>query len=348
MLLVAGPVTAHHSNAPHFDSTKPITLVGVVTMFRLVNPHAYLYFDVTGADGKVAHWNCEMTSATVLRRAGWTAELFAPGAVVTVEAIAARRDPNGCSLTSAVLKDGTRLERSGVITNGTVAATRNADASALEARNLTTLSGNWITSGGGRGGGRGGARGGAPGGENEFIKLMTDAGKAAAEKYDDRYDDPALRCSPSSIQRAWGEPGGVSEITQTSGRITIKHEYMDTVRVVDLRTRKHPTTVKRSLSGHSVGWFEGSTLVIDTTGFAAGVLLPHPGVMNSDDMHVVERLNLSVDGKQLIRSYEITDPKFLAAPITGTSNWTRSALPLATYNCTELSGINNVRAKAAK
>jgi hypothetical protein len=177
---------------------------------------------------------------------------------------------------------------------------------------------------------------------------MTPAGKAAAEKYDDRFDDPALRCSPSSIQRAWGEPNGVSEITQTPDRVTIKHEYMDTVRVVDIRTRQHPTTVKRSLTGHSVGWFEGSTLVIDTTGFAAGVLLPHPGVMNSDAMHVVERLSLSADGGQLIRNYEVTDAKFLAAPITGTSSWTRTTTPVSTYNCTELSGANNVRPKTVK
>lgn len=339
LVLMASSADAHHSSLPHFDPTKPVTLAGVITGFKLVNPHAYLYFDVTGQDGKVTHWNCEMTAGSVLHRSGWTGELFAPGAVVTVNAIAARRDPNGCSFTSAVLKDGTRIERSGAITRGGIVA-KNADAATPQARNLTTLSGTWITTPR--------AGGGGPGSDNPFIKLMTAAGKAAAEKYDDRFDDPALRCSPSSIQRAWGEPGGVSEIVQTPTTITIKHEYMDTVRLVDLRTRQHPAAVKRSLTGHSVGWFEGSTLVIDTTGFASGVLLPHPGVINSEDMHVVERLSLSADGNQLVRNYEVTDAKFLAAPMTGTSSWTRTALPLSTYNCTELSGVNNVRPKAAR
>lgn len=140
----------------------------------------------------------------------------------------------------------------------------------------------------------------------------------------------------------------MSEITQTATTVTIKHEYMDMVRVVDLRMRTHPATVKRSLTGHSVGWFEGATLVIDTAGFEPGVLLPHPGVMNSDQMHVVERLSLSADGTQLTRSYEVTDPKFLAAPPTGTGTWNRSALSVSRYNCTELSGVNNVRPKAAR
>jgi hypothetical protein len=343
LLLISVPAHAHHSNAPHFDSAKPLTLSGVVTGFRLVNPHAYLYFDVTGTDGKVTRWNCEMTAGSVLQRNGWTEKLFAPGTVVTINAIAARRDPYGCSFTSGVLKDGTRIERSGAITNGAVAAKQNAQAPNPQAPNLSTLAGNWITAP--RAGGAPGGPGG-PGAENPFVKLMTPAGKAAADGYDDRFDDPALRCSPSSIQRAWGEPGGVSEITQTGDTMTIKHEYMDTVRTVDLRTRTHPTTVKRSLTGHSVGWFEGATLVIETTGFAAGVLLPHPGVMNSEDMRAIERLTLSADGNQLTRTYEIADAKFLAAPLTGTSTWNRSTLQVSRYNCTELSGVNNIRPKA--
>ncbi len=346
LLPLAGPAYAHHSSAPHFDPAKPVSLVGVVTSFRLVNPHAYLYFDVTGPDGQVSHWNCEMTAASVLQRNGWTEKLFAPGAVVSIEAMSARRDPNGCSFTSAVLSDGTRIARSGVITRGAAPARQNAESSSTpRPPALTTLSGRWITTP--RGGGPPGGRGG-PGTQNPFITIMTPAGKAAADAYDDRFDDPALRCSPSSIVRGWGEPGGVSEITQTRDAMTIKHEYMDTVRTVDVRTRQHPAAVKRSLTGHSVGWFEGSTFVIETTGFAAGVLLPHPGVMNSEDLRVVERLSLSADGSELTRTYEATDAKFLSAPLTGTSSWTRSTLPVSPYNCTELSGANNVRPGATR
>jgi hypothetical protein len=339
-LLNLGAADAHHSSSPHFDSTKPVKLEGVVTKFKLVNPHAYIYFDVKGADGKVTNWNCEMNSASLLTRSGWTEQLFAPGTVIKVDAVAARRDPAGCSFTSAVLEDGTRIDRGGTITKGDVVA-KPSMAVAQVPVNLKALSGTWITTPRGMGAG---APGGAPGGDaNRLIKIMTPAGKAAAEKYDDRFDDPALRCSSSSIIRAWSEPNGISEITQTKDKITIKHEYMDTVRVVDLRTKTHPKTIRKSMTGHSVGWFEGSTLVIDTIGFAAGVLVPHPGVMNSEDMHAVERLSLSADGTQLTRSYEVTDAQYLSAPLTGTNSWNRSTVPLSKYNCTELSGVNNVR-----
>lgn len=346
LLLCAAAATAHHSSDPHFDSTRPLTLTGVVTQFRLVNPHAYVYFDVTGADGTVAHWNCEMNSASLLQRSGWTVNTFVPGSQVTINGIAARRDPHGCSFNSAVLKDGTRLDRAGTITRaGAAAAVTEAKAAPVKSK---TFGGTWITAAMmPPGGARGDAANGGPSSDlGPFARLMTEAGKAAAAKYDARYDDPALRCSASSIIRGWSEPNSVSEITQTATTITIRHEYMDTVRVVDLRTRTHPKTLPRSMTGHSVGWFEGTTLVIDTVGFEAGVLLPHPGVMNSEDMHIVERLSLSEDGSQLKRDFVVTDARYLGTPVTGSNTWTRTTIPLSKYNCTELSGINNVRPAA--
>jgi len=110
-----------------------------------------------------------------------------------------------------------------------------------------------------------------------------------------------------------------------------------------MTTSEHPADLERSLTGHSVGWFEDSTLVIDTAGFAAGVLVPHPGVLHSADMHTVERLSLAENGTRLVREYEVTDPQYLSKPYSGSSRWDRSDIALSVYDCTELSGINNVR-----
>ncbi|NJO32045.1 MAG: hypothetical protein HC869_01845, partial [Rhodospirillales bacterium] len=67
--LAASPAAAHHGIGT-FDTRQTVTIVGVVTGIDFVNPHAWLYLDVTGADGKVAAWRCEMRSATTLRRSG--------------------------------------------------------------------------------------------------------------------------------------------------------------------------------------------------------------------------------------------------------------------------------------
>jgi hypothetical protein len=335
--LLSVPVVAHHASAPHFDNSKPISIEGVVTKFRLVNPHAYLYLEVTDADGNVVEWNCEMQAASMLRRHGWTPELFSPGTRVKIDGIAARRDPYGCAFQTGYLEDGTEVSRSGVIASADSGAAAAAAHAEQVAGDTTSFTGTWITAPRTRGGG------GGPPGIERFADVLNEAGQAAAGTYDERFDDPALTCSPSSIIRVWSEPNSVSEITQSTDEMVIKHEFMDTVRTVDLTTREHPEVIDRGLTGHSVGWFEDSTLVIETVGFAAGVLLPHPGILHSEDMRIVERLNLSEDGTQLTRDYEVTDPQYFTKPYTGRSRWNRSDIALGTYDCTELSGINNVR-----
>ncbi len=340
--LSIGAANAHHSSTPHFDPNKPIEIEGVVTRFRFVNPHAYLYLDVTNENGETNEWNCEMAAASSLRRSGWDKDLFEPGVTVRIDGNAARRDPHGCAFQMGYLEDGTTIARNGPITRPdsatTVARETRAPTPEVSER---TLAGLWMTTPRRRRPG-----GGSPfGGRDRFANVITEAGAAALAGYDDRYDDPALECSPSSIIRGWGEPNSVSTVEITDTSITIRHEYMDTVRTIDLTTREHPSDIERSLVGHSVGWFEGETLVIDTIGFEAGVLLPHPGLMNSDKMHVVERLSLSEDGSQLIREYSVTDADYLKEAVTGRSSWTRTDVPLREYNCTELSGINNVRPK---
>jgi len=341
VFLAAGVAQAHHSSTPHFDESKQINLVGVITEFKMVNPHAYLYFDVTGADGKVAHWNCEMSSLAILARNGVTKQTFSAGDKVTVSAFPAWRDPHGCSFVAVTLKDGSTRDRFGVLRKESVVTNKGPGLPTALVSSAKTFSGNWI------------GGGGPPKEEIKFDSILTPAGKAALDKYDVRYDDPGLKCSPASILRAWGEPFEVTEITQTPETLTIKHEYMDVVRVVDLRTRQHPANLKPSLLGHSVGWFEGDTLVIETVGFTAGVLMPFPALLHSDAMTMIERLQLSADGSELSRSYEVTDPKFFKSPLTvsnfpclWTCKWRRTTTPRSKYNCKDLTGINNKRPKA--
>jgi hypothetical protein len=101
------PAAAHHGGGT-FDNSREIRLTGTFTRLDLVNPHSWIYFDVTGPDGKVSSYRCEMRAATVLRRSGWSPEMFRAGERLTVEGSPDRNDPNSCYLNTIVFADGKR------------------------------------------------------------------------------------------------------------------------------------------------------------------------------------------------------------------------------------------------
>jgi len=327
---------AHHSNAPHYDANIPVSIEGVVSDFKFVNPHVVIYVDMANEDGTVSTWNCAFTAATALRRNGWSKDLFSAGDFVRIQGSAARRDPLGCWMTGAVLEDGRRISQRGVIDGigtfeiETVTAPDGPDR----------LSGNWRPAPRTRG--RGGPGGpGEPRGRASVV--LTAEGTVALEDYDQRFDDPSLKCSSASIIRVWPESGMVNQIEVLDDEIIIRHQYMDTVRTLHLNASEPPDDYEPSMTGYSVAHFDGPDLVIQTTRFKAGVLRPHPGTLHSDEMRVDERLILSEDGSEMRRDYVVTDPRYFKEPYVGTSTWLRTNLPLASYDCVELGGVSNIR-----
>ena len=91
MLLGAvAPLLAHHAFSAEFDQSKPIKLSGEITKLEWTNPHAWLFIDVKGPDGKVVNWRLEMGAPNALLRAGWSRSDIKPGTAVTVSGFLAR------------------------------------------------------------------------------------------------------------------------------------------------------------------------------------------------------------------------------------------------------------------
>ena len=103
---------AHHGGA-EYALNQTVEFKARLTRVDLINPHSWLYFDVTDNDGKVSHHRCEMRSMHVLRRSGWTADLLPVGQQITIEASPNRTDPNSCYLQTILFADGTRMDRYG-------------------------------------------------------------------------------------------------------------------------------------------------------------------------------------------------------------------------------------------
>jgi len=79
LALTAMPVTAHHSSAPFYDSSKRVEIQGTVTKFVFKNPHAALYLDATDAGGQKAEWQIELGAPASLVRTGWTPDTLKAG-----------------------------------------------------------------------------------------------------------------------------------------------------------------------------------------------------------------------------------------------------------------------------
>jgi hypothetical protein len=89
--LVPVAVLAHHSLAGQFDVAKSFELTGVVSRVDWVNPHTYVYLDVTQPGGNVLTYKLESLPVAMMRKAGLSKhELMGEGKPVTVTAHPAR------------------------------------------------------------------------------------------------------------------------------------------------------------------------------------------------------------------------------------------------------------------
>jgi hypothetical protein len=105
------PLAAHHSFAAEYDSSKPVTLRGIVTKVEWMNPHVYFYMDVTDEKtGKVTNWALEMGPPRLLENGGWKRNTIKQGTEVIVNGTLARDgSPQANARNVTVAATGERL-----------------------------------------------------------------------------------------------------------------------------------------------------------------------------------------------------------------------------------------------
>ena len=149
----------------------------------------------------------------------------------------------------------------------------------------------------------------------------------------DSYTDRSLtdRCVGGSIWRTPSLYGNSHEIIQTPDHVVFRYESMRTSRMIRLN-QPHVTDTIRPLYGDSIGWFEGNTLVVETTNFPD--VQAYRGY-SATDMRVIERFTRT--GPKTVE-WSVT----MEAPTIWTRPWTYSypmtednTQPIFEYACHE-------------
>ena len=309
-LLICGLTAAHahHSDAV-YDYEAIVAFEAKVARYVWRNPHVTIFVETEDETGERVEWEIESGSTPIMIRSGWSQDLLDPGQAVTIRAHPMRSGQRKAILNTLETTDGRLWSQVEGVAEVTVAA--------------SSLEGIWR-----------GVRSTGLGGQTNRL-VLTPAGETAVASYDRVTDSPNVQCVPIPPPFLNSSASYLTGIELREDSVILRNEFFDMSRTVYMDGRDHPENGERTNQGHSIGWWEGDTLVVDTTllsshraGNSSG------GVPSGAQKHVVERFSLSDDGTRAIVDVFVEDPEFLAEPFEGRTEMVYSPhLQLYIYDC---------------
>jgi hypothetical protein len=350
LMLLAVPASGHHSFAM-FDSSRTSHIEGTVTDFEWINPHVWLHVSVQAEDGSEQVWSFEAGSTGQLEQSYWDANSVEPGDVLTDVAFHPLKDgSNGGQLLEITFDDGTyfcqgpecrerqRLERE--------------SAATPDPKPIPNFSGYWQR------------RGEYPStwevpddlGDRPGPLVNTITGQGLiwvadhtnpilrpwnAEYLRERGVDELIEVQTVAHNICW--PSGVPQVAnmrepvqflQEEDQVTIVYQRDHQVRYVHLNA-KHPEHVEPSWYGHSIGHYEGDTLVVDTIGLRDWTGVDRFHTRHTEQMRVVERYRVIEDGAALRLNFMVEDLGAFTAPWYGQATYGEQRGPINEVVCAE-------------
>jgi hypothetical protein len=297
---VASPCALAHHSPAQFDTGTEIVLSGVVTRYDWKNPHIYLSIRTEGPGGEPVEQAIEAGSGSVMLPLGLTRDAVRIGEQVTIRANPSRRGTGYIVLGRELVKaDGTVLP----LFIGSKPSRAAPGEPAAE-----SIAGTWFPPLSGFSAFNGGRR----------QWQLTEQARAAAARPGEQ--GAHANCIPVTAPTLMVYPVA-SQVEIETGAVRFHIDWMSSERVVHLDGRPHPDPAVPTLHGHSIGHWDGDTLVVDTTQFAA-----HPdgnalGLPSGPRKHLTERFRLSEDRRHLEYEARLEDPDYLIEPIVHRSSW---------------------------
>jgi Family of unknown function (DUF6152) len=309
-LALVAPALAHHSAAA-YNTQQELKVTGTITEYRFKNPHVYMTVEVKKPDGSSSLIEVEAGAASVLSPLGFTKDSVAVGDVVTIAGNPSRTSPDKSILGKDLYKkDGTYYPLN--IGSRSVYAGKNEVA--------TSIAGTWFSP------------------RTEFNSFLggtrnwqvTEKGKAAMSNVDPKATTQK-DCIPIGAPALMFYPVANTVAVQRD-RVTMKIDWMDSERTIYIDGRKHPPATETSLLGHSVGRWEGNTLVVETTNFRDRSIYRNG---NPEKMRLVEKFTRT-SPTTIEWSVTVDDPTTWTRPWTFSMPLTMNdAEPVYEYACHE-------------
>jgi hypothetical protein len=278
-----------------------VTVEGTLTKLDWANPHIYLTLETAGPNGERVPQQVEAVSTSLAQATGLTRDVLTLGSRVVINAFPNRRGSGtvlGMDLTTS---DGNLYPLRGGRSSRPPTATVPA----------TGLAGNW-----------------APKGQGALLMNtvygwpLSDKARAALADLVNGRVETTVGCNAIPLPMV-AMLAMLRTIDVRDDRVVMNIDSDGTIvtRTIHLDLAEHPPNIEPSLLGHSIGRWEGDTLVIDTVAFTPHHIGIGFGIPSGAGKHLIERLTLTADRLQLRYELTVEDPEYLISPATYTAMW---------------------------
>ena len=133
--------------------------------------------------------------------------------------------------------------------------------------------------------------------------------------------EPHARCKASGMLRQFLTPYGTEFVENADMKRIFIFDVggPHTFRTIYMDGRSHPKKPTPSYYGHSIGWWEGDTLVVDSVGFNESFWWDRRGLPSTNQLHFVERFTRT-DARSMRYEFTVDDPGAYTKPFGGTLN----------------------------
>jgi hypothetical protein len=319
----------HHAAQVTYQMNQIVEVEGEITRLIWRNPHIRFTLSTTDEQGNAEEWNVESIPVTRLLRVGVSSDLVSAGQVVRVAGHPSRRSTNDVYAINLLLSDGREVLLDSSVarwTDDTLGTGQDVTPGTRSFDPSLGIFRVWSTDGIPL------ALGSL--GSNHGFNL-TEEGLAAQAAWDPlSLDNPFRGCAPKGVPQIMEQPNPMEFVDQ-GDEILLRLEEYDTVRVISMLAESPDEAVEPSLLGHSVGRWEGRTLVVETDQISWPYFNQN-GLRQSEAIKLLERFTASEDGARLDYELTVTDSTLFTEPAFVTKSWVwvpgDEVLP---FDCTE-------------